>query len=169
MKFARIVTTLFVMILLTTLSGCSSKKETSDQAPPQKADLANPSSHKGDAVEASPQDEADASMLKASVLAHVKVGDYTSIYKEASTGFRAVGTEGQFLAMWQNQLQETGAFTDAKEISHKVRPQDKFLVYIYDVKYEKMHKALRLTFGRSKKGVMELTGINQTELPKAAK
>ena len=103
------------------------------------------------------------------MMAHVKAGEYSAMYKEASAGFKEVGTEQQFIAMWQNQLQETGAFKDAKEIGHTVRPDDKFLVFTYDVQYEKMRKALTLTFGRSKKGVMELTGFNQKEFPATAK
>lgn len=171
MTHIRTTNAIALMILLAVLPGCSSKKENADQvrAPhqvltsasktPTKADASNPVD-----VVASPQDEADAAILKKIVLAHLKAGDFSAIYKEASAGFREVGQEQQFVALWQKQLQQTGAFKDAKEVSHTVRPQDKFLVFIYRVQYEKASRELRLTFGRSKKGKMELTGINQREI-----
>jgi hypothetical protein len=160
-----------LMIMLSTLPGCSPKKEKADQAKPQQQAAPAPLTKAGDAqapqtpqAAASPQDIADAAILKEKVLAQVKAGDFSAIYREASEGFREIGQEQQFLALWQKQLQQTGAFKEAKEVSHTVRPQDKFLVFIYNVKYEKAGKELRLTFGRSKKGKMELTGINLSDI-----
>ncbi len=157
------------VIIFAGLAGCSSKKE---KAPlPQQAALSSASKTKPiagvaqtPATAASPQDEADAAILKQKVLMQVKAADFSAIYKEASAGFREVGPENQFTGLWQLQLKETGPFKDAKEVSHSVRPQDKFLIYIYHVQYEKVKKELRLTFGRSKKGKMELTGINHKEI-----
>ena len=172
MNYVRITTAVTLMIILAALPGCSSKKEKTEQAQapqhamssaskiPAKAGEAPPNA----VVTASPQDEADAAKLKEKVLAQVKAGDFSAIYKDASAGFREVGPETQFVALWRQQLQQTGAFKEVKEISHTVRPQDKFLVFNYHVQYEKAKKELRLTFGRSKKGKMELTGINQREI-----
>jgi hypothetical protein len=169
-----IITSVVLAICMTGLSGCGAKKEKAGQAPAQKAPAqqavqaqqqkGQAQQQKGQAVVASPRDEADAAPLKERVLAQYKAGDYAAIYREASTGFRAVGPETQFIALWAKQHQETGAFKDAKEVSHTVRPQDKFLIYIYHVQYANKKKQLRLTFGRSNKGKMELTGINQTEI-----
>ena len=164
MKYMRHVTTVFLILSITALSGCNSKQEKTGQ----KTNAANPL-QKGDTGKAGPLDETEAAALKDRVLARVKGGEFSAIYKDASDGFRAVGPEQRFLEVWQRQQEETGAFKDAKEISHTVRPDDKFQVFVYDVGYEKKHKALRLTFGRSKKGVMELTGINQKDVPTTAK
>lgn len=167
MNHVRITATVVFLIMLTTLPGCSSKKEKANQ-PQQPLQSAASSSKKAanqqaSQVVASPQDEADAALLKVKVLAQVKARDFAAIYREASDGFRKVGPEDKFVALWQQQLQQTGPFKEAKEFSHTVRPDDKFLVFIYKVQYEKAGKALRLTFGRSKQGKMELTGINQSD------
>lgn len=171
MNYLRIATPVILMIMLAALPGCDSKKEKADQAkPPQQAVPATPQkpgaaqAPQAPQVAASPQDEADAAKLKEKVLAQVKAGDFSAIYKEASAGFREVGPEAQFVGLWRQQLKQTGAFKEAKEVSHTVRPQDRFLVYIHHVQYEKARKELRFTFGRSKKGKMELTGINQREI-----
>ena len=169
MIHVRTTSTVVLMIILAVLPGCSSKKEKADQAQPQQQMMTSASKTSGPAqakaaVSASPQDEADAAILKKKVLAQVKAGEFSAIYREASAGFREVGPEEQFAGLWEQQLKRTGAFKDSKEISHSVRPQDKFIVYIYQVQYDKAKKELQLTFGRSKKGKMELTGINQREI-----
>ena len=165
MNHVRITTTVVFMILLSAVTGCSKKEKASQpQAPQQTATTSSKKTPpQTGPVVAPPQDEADAAPLKAKVLAQLKTGDFASIYKDASEGFRKVGAEKQFVDLWQKQLQMTGPFKDAKEISHTVRPGDKFIIFIYKVTYEKNSKALRLTFGRSEKGKMELTGINQSD------
>lgn len=168
MKIPSIITAAVLAICMTGLSGCGSKKEkASSQAPAQKppvqqADQAPP--QKGGPLVAPPRDEADVAPLKERILAQYKAGDYAAIYREASAGFREVGPEPQFIALWKKQIVETGPFKEAKEVSHSVRPDDKFLLYTYHVQYLNKKKQLRLTFGRSNKGKMELTGINQTEI-----
>jgi hypothetical protein len=163
MDYAGTITIVFLMILLTILPGCDSKKKNVAQTTPQNVNQTQPLQKAGD-VKATFQDEAEASAARTRVLTQIKRGDFNTIYEEASAGFKDVGHKQQFLALWNKQLQETGAFKEAKEISHTVRPADKFLVYTYNVKYEKKPKELRLTFGRTKNGKMELTGINQTDL-----
>lgn len=117
-------------------------------------------------VKADPRNEADVVPVRDRVLAHYKSGDFETIYQEASKGFREVGPKEQFVALWKNQFEQTGAVKDFKETGHNIRPADKFLIFIYRVQYEKMPKELRLTFGRSKDGKTELTGIHQTDINK---
>jgi len=169
MKYIYSVTIVFLLILIAALPGCNSNKEKTEQAPLKNSGKPTAPLQKEGAVVASPRDITDVTPLKDRVLTLFKGAEFSTIYKEASAGFRDVGPEQQFLEMWQQQRMDTGAFKDAKEVSHTIRPADKFLVFIYDVNYENTHKALRLTFGRSKKGVMELTGINQSDLPIAGK
>lgn len=156
------------VMLLLVLAGCSSKKESATQAPAQSKEQAQAQvpaqAQPQNVAPASPRDEADATPVRDKVLAHVKKGEFASIYREASPGFREVGPEQKFMELWNRQLADTGPFKDAKQVSHSVRPQDKFQVFVYNVQYEKKQKQLRLTFGRSKKGVFELTGINQTDI-----
>jgi len=155
MKNLFAVTTVSVVILLATLPGCDRKKDKSGQwrAEQNNSDVAVPSS-----------DEADASVAKDRVLLHLKAGDFSSVFREASPGFREIGKEENFMALWQQQLQDTGVFKEFKEISHAVRPEDKHFVFIYHIQYENAKKELRLVFGRSKNGKMELTGIHQTDM-----
>jgi len=125
-------------------------------------------------VKANPRDEADVVPVRDRVLAHYEAGDFAAIYQEASKGFREVGSKEQFVALWKNQLEQTGAIRSYKETNHGIRPTDRFLIFTYRVQYEKIPKELRLTFGRStagklqlfggsKGGKMELTGIHQTD------
>ena len=154
-----------LLIVLTAAAGCGKDQEKSGQAAPQQAGQ-SPVAQAGKpaAVVASAQDEAEASVAKEQVIKYIKSNDFSSIYKQASAGFRQVGSEQQFIALWQKQLQETGAFKSAKQVSQSVRPADKFLLFTYQVQYANMIKELRLTFGRSKGGKLELTGINQKQI-----
>lgn len=171
MIYSRTITSAILIIFLAALPGCKSRQDKTAQAPEQKNSqaLSQPASVKpqqpAGPVVAPPQDEAEAeaAAAKTRVLSQVKNGEFAAIYKEASAGFKEVGPEEQFIAQWNKQLQETGAFKSAKESSHTVRPSDKFIVFSYAVQYEKKKKELVLTFGRSKKGKMELTGINQRD------
>lgn len=170
MIYSRTITPVILIIFLSALPGCKSKQDKAGQAPEQKnaQELSlpapvQPPSPAGPAV-ALPQDESEAAAVKARVLSQVKNGEFAAIYKEASAGFKAVGPEEQFIAQWNKQLQETGAFKEAKESGHTVRSTDKFIVFSYVVQYARKKKELVLTFGRSKKGKMELTGINQREI-----
>jgi hypothetical protein len=163
MNHIHITTSIAFMIMLAALPGCNSKKEKANQ--PQTPLQSSSTSSKKASIQpvAPPQDEADAALLKVKVIAKLKGGDFAGIYKDASDGFRKVGPEEKFVALWQQQQQQTGPFKEAKEISHTVRPEDKFLLFIYKIQYEKANKAVRITFGRSKDGKMELTGINQRD------
>ena len=170
MTYSRTIAPAILIIFLAALPGCKSKQDKTGQAPEQKnaQGLSQPApvqpQQSAGPVVAPPQDEAEAAMVKTRVLSQVKNGEFAAIYKEASAGFKAVGPEEQFIAQWNKQLQETGAFKDAKESGHTVRSTDKFIVFSYVVQYERKKKELVLTVGRSKKGKMELTGINQREI-----
>ncbi|MDR3581342.1 MAG: hypothetical protein P4L44_15385 [Oryzomonas sp.] len=144
-------------------AGCSRKEQRPAQASQQKKD-----------VIADPRDEIDVVPVRDRVLEHYKAGNFEAIYQEASKGFRQVGQKEQFVALWKNQLEQTGAIKDFKETGHGIRPADKFLIFTYHVQYEKMPKELRMIFGRSdagkmqpfgrsNDGKMELTGIHQTD------
>jgi hypothetical protein len=159
-----------MMTVFAALSGCSKKEKEKASETQSVQNAAQPAAPgKSSPATSSPQDEAEADTLKTQVLAQVKNKDFAGIYRGASAGFREVGPEDRFVAAWDKQLLETGAFKDARQTSHAVRPTDKFQVYTYLVRYENMNKELRLIFGRSSKGKMELTGINQHAIPAAVK
>ncbi len=163
----QVIILILIAGMLAALSGCSSKEEkqaTPALPAPAAPQQAGQASLPHAPVPADPLDEKEVVPLKSRMLEHVKAQEFGAIYDEASDGFRKVGAREQFVALWQQQLQQTGAFKSASEISHTVRPTDRFLLFIYSVKYEKMVKNLRLTFGRSTKGgKLELTGINQSD------
>lgn len=152
------------LVLLVALAGCSKKENAQAPAPSAPQPQAAGAAPKATAATPEQRDEAEAGVVRDRVLAQVKQGQFAEIYRQASAGFREVGAEQRFVDLWRRQVEETGAFKDAKLLEHSVRPQDKFQVFIYAVEYEKKAKQLRLVIGRSKKGAFELTGINQTEL-----
>lgn len=170
MNNASSIAKISLLILLAAASGCGQNKEKSSQAVPAQAgqpqsspDGQTAAPQKG-ALVASPQDASDAAIAKEQVINSLKASDFGAIYKQASAGFREVGSEQQFIALWQKQLLETGAFKEAKQTSQSIRPADRFLLFTYQVQYANMSKELRLTFGRSKAGKLELTGINQKQI-----
>jgi len=166
-RYVKRIVPVFLVTCLGVVPACSKK----DTALQQKSAQSPISSAHGKMQQipanlavAPPKDEAEAATARTRVLSQVKNKEFSAIYKEASSGFREIGPEEQFIAQWNKQLQETGEFKESKEVSHLVRPADKFIVYTYAVTYENKNKELRLTFGRSKNGKMELTGINQKEV-----
>ncbi len=168
MNNVRITTVTALIIMLAALPGCNSKKEKAEQAPlplqasPSSARTAAEAAKKA-VVIVPDKDEEDSSKLKSMVLEQLKKNDFAAVYKSASEGFRKVGAEQVFVALWQKQLQDTGAFKEAKEVSQAIRPDDKALAVIFKVQYEKASKSLRMIFGRNKDGKMELIGINQRD------
>ena len=170
MNNVRIAPTIALIIMLAALPGCSSKKEKAAQAPsplqaaPSTARTATGAVTANKAVVIVPDKDAeDSAKLKIFVLEQLTKNDFAAIYKSASEGFRKVGAEKEFVVLWQKQLQQTGAFKEAKEVSQAIRPEDKALAVIFKVQYEKASKSLRLIFGRNKDGKMELIGINQRD------
>ena len=161
MNHVRITTTVALMIALAALPGCSSKKEKGEQAPPPQQ--GSPAIPPKAVVVTPPKDLDDTKALKEKVLLHLKDADFAAIYREASDGFRKVGAEKQFVGLWQKQLEQTGPFVEAQEVSQAIRSEDKALAFIFKVRYEKASKSVRLIFGRAKDGKMELIGINQRD------
>ncbi len=170
MNNASSIAKISLFVLLVAASGCGQNKDKSSQATPaqagqpQSSPAAKTSPQANGALVASAQDASDAATAKEQVINSLKTSDFSAIYKQASTGFRQVGSEQQFIALWQKQLLETGAFKEAKQTSQSIRPADGFLLFTYQVQYANMAKELRLTFGRSKAGKLELTGINQKQI-----
>lgn len=169
MNFFRTITPAILLFMLAMLPGCNSKKEQAEQvplpqpvpaAPTKTGGVASPSKA---AIVIPTQDEADAVALNKKVMELLLANDFAAIYKNASDGFKKVGTEKAFVELWQKQLQQTGPFREAKEVSFAVRAEDKALATIYKVQYEKASKSVRLITGRSKGGKMELIGINQRD------
>lgn len=168
MKHAIIRMLVVSAVVVAATAGCSRKEQQPAQAPaiqpgatPQQA--GQPPQQKGE-VKAAPQDEVDVVPVRDGVLSHYKDGDFEAVYRDASPGFREVGPKEQFVALWKQQFEQTGAIKTITETGHSIRPTDRFLIFIYRVQYEKMQKYLRLTFGRSTDGKkMELTGINQSD------
>ncbi len=161
----------FFLFICAFFFGCSSKKSDPASGVSKKSTYLQHSSVRGTAglpgtaaLVATPRDQGDAASAKERIISQIKKSDYAVIYKEASAGFRAVGPEEQFVAQWNKQLLETGPFKGIKETAATVRASDGFIIYLFAVQYEKKNKELRLTFGRSKKDKMELTGINQHEI-----
>ena len=171
MNNVRITTTVALMSMLAVLPGCNSKKEQAApaQAPPvqavtssaQTAEMA--AAAKKGVVIIPTKDHEEANKLKARVLEQLLKNDFAGIYKDASEGFRKVGTEKQFVELWQKQLQQTGPIKEAHEVKQEIRTTDKALAAIYKVQYEKASKALRMIFARNKDGKLELIGINQRD------
>ena len=171
--FPKYLSSAIIFLLLTVaVFGCSSQKNDSTSGSAQKNSQQQHSSARGAgkplaaAVVATPRDQAEAATVKDRVVSQLQKTEFTAIYKEASAGFREVGPEEQFVAQWNKQLLETGQLKNIKETAHTVRPSDGFIVYLFTAQYENMTKEVRLTFGRSKKDKMELTGINQHAIKK---
>ena len=172
--FSKYLSPAVIFLLLTVaVFGCSSQKNDPASGAAQKNSQQQHSSARGvgkppaaAAVVATPRDQSEAATVKDRVVSQLQKSEFTAIYKEASAGFREVGPEEQFVAQWNKQLLETGQLKNIKETAHTVRPSDGFIVYLFTAQYEKMTKEVRLTFGRSKKDRMELTGINQHAIKK---
>jgi hypothetical protein len=146
-------------LLFVSLTACNSRKEqkaavpqANQQAPVQELPVA-------------PTDKADADAAAARVIEQFRAGDFSGIYRQASEGFRAVGTEGQFVGAARNARTRTGPVREVRLLKYYGRV-DKFTVYLYEVRYDKVSSELRLSFGRSKSGTMELCGLNQRDLTK---
>lgn len=150
MNCLRLSTTIFLLIALFTISGCtSSEKSGADQ--------------QGKA--ASPQDQADARTAALHVLSQFEAGQFAQIYQEASPGFKQIGTEPQFVAKFQQALQKTGPLKNPKETSFATLPGKGF-VLVYRLENEFFTTDMRISFARSPSGKMELAGLNQHDEPK---
>lgn len=155
MNFLRLSTTAFLLIVLSTVVGCTSKEE---KGAGQQGKTAAP-------VAASPQDQNDARTAALHVLSQFEAGQFAQIYQEASSGFKKIGAEPQFVAKFQQARQNTGPLKNPKEISFATL-SGKGHVLIYRLENELFKTDLRISFARSKNGKMELAGLNQHDEPK---
>jgi hypothetical protein len=158
-----------LLILVVTHIGCKSKQE----APGSNAavqsqnagSMKNISGGKSAAVPAiPPKDMADARAAAIRVLDLLDKGDYSTIYKEASDGFKQIGPEAAFAAQFQRSRQKIGGFKKPQETNFAMRP-DKIYVLVYSVVNKHFKTEVRLSFSRSKSGKMELAGLNQHDEP----
>lgn len=159
MKPVRYVAGVVLLTAFIACAGCGSKKEKDVAAVP------GPSPQKPAAVAVAPQEKAEVSAVAAKVLTQFKSGEFAAIYKAASSGFKEIGTEDGFVATMEHTRKKTGAIKDVKEVNFVTSP-DKFYFIVYHVQYDNIKSELRLSFGRSKSGVMELCGLNQKDIIK---
>lgn len=155
----------FLIMLFFIIVGCKSKQETpaaKPAAPPPKSGEIKAISGQNAAGTpvTSPRDKSDAEAAAARVLSQMEAGDFAAIYKEASPGFKQIGSESLFVAKFQQTRQKTGPFKKPQEISIVTLPDETY-VLVYRLENERFKTERRLTFDRSKSGKMELFGLNQ--------
>lgn len=161
MKHYQYVVLSSLLFATSLISACNSKNEQNPVPAPAK-----PAQIQQVPIKTVPvisRDKADADVVTAQVLAQFKAGDFKSIYRNASTGFQEIGTEGQFVGVSQQTRAKTGPVKAIKEIKY-FGLVGNFTVYLYEVRYDNVVSELRLSFGRSKSGKMELCGLNQRDI-----
>lgn len=107
-----------------------------------------------------PKDKQDAQAAAAHVLALMQTGDFAGIYRDASAGFKQIGSEGQFVGKFQQTRQNVGVLEKPREIGVSSLP-GKGYIFTYRLENERYNSDVRLTFARSPNGKMELAGLNQ--------
>lgn len=158
------------LVAVVTLIGCKSKQDAPEKnsvALQQNAgDVKYVSGQNASgSVETKPQDKADAEAAATHVISQFLAGEFSAIYNEATSGFKAIGSEAQFVAKYQQTRQETGLLGNPKETSFATRP-DNAHVLVYRLENERIISDVRLTFEGSKNGKMTLAGLNQHSEPK---
>jgi len=165
MSNVRCFTTAVLLAGIATTFGCQSNQEATPAksvAPAQDAGAIKSTSGQvaGGAVVISAVDRTDAETAAARVLGQMEAGDFSALYKEASPGFKKIGTEAAFVAKFQQTRQKTGPFKGYQQSSFVTRP-DQREVLVYRLENDRFQTERRLTFERSKDGKMELFGLNQ--------
>jgi len=169
MNCLRKCTTLVFLFFLVVSFGCKKKEET----PVTKAPAASggdqtkviSGQNAAGEIATSPQDKVDAEAAAARVISQMEAGEFSAIYKEASPGFRKIGSEELFVAKFQQTRQKTGPLKKPRQISFVTRPGN-IHVLVYRLESERFTTDRRLTFDRAKSGKMELFGLNQHDDPK---
>ena len=174
MNSIRCLTTALVLAGIATTCGCQSKQE----APPAKSvapaqdagakktmqDAAAIKSMSGQVAGGraaiSAADRADAEAAAARVLGQMEGGEFSALYREASPGFKKIGSEAAFVEKFQQTHQKTGPLQGPKLTSFAPGP-DRTHVLVYRLQNERFKTERRLTFARSQGGKMELFGLNQ--------
>ena len=90
----------------------------------------------------------------------MQTGDFATIYRDASAGFKQIGSEGQFVGKFQQTRQNVGVLEKPREIGVSTLP-GKGYIFTYRLENERYNSDVRLTFARSGNGKMELAGLNQ--------
>jgi len=165
MKTVRCIKTAFLLVMMLSLIGCTSKQDksgTNSGAPQEKTATpatAPPQSKTGAPV-VPPVDKADAQAAAILVLDLMERGDFPAIYRDAAAGFKQIGSESQFVAKFQQTRTSVGVLKNPRQISFGTLP-GKGYVIIYRLENERYKSDIRLSFARSQSGKMELAGLNQ--------
>ena len=96
---------------------------------------------------------------------HVQIqqGDYSAIYNEATLGFKAQGSEAEFIRFMTDYRQRTGAFKKATQVVFEVGMDStpaEIYSFIYDLEFENGHLTEKLTLTPSDTGKMQLRALN---------
>ena len=151
----------FLVLVSIALFGCKSKQEqpgTGGTAPQGKPGSTAQDKAAGPVV--SPQEKAEVTAAAAKVLAQFTAGDFAMVYKNATPGFKQIGSESQFVEKFQQTRQKVGLLKNPKEISFETLP-NKIHVLVYRLENDHYISDLRLSFAREKNGTMGLAGLNQ--------
>ena len=173
------IKTALLLMAIAAAAGCKSKQETPAGVAKQPVQGANSSARSQNPADKKfvsgenasggptipPKDLADVRAASLRVLAQLEAGDFPTIYKEASPGFKQIGPEAGFVAKFSQTRQKVGVLKNPKEISIGVRP-DKSYVMVFNVQNDHFKTDMRLSFTRSGDGGMELAGLNQHDEPK---
>jgi hypothetical protein len=164
MNYIRLGTSAFMLAVLLLMFGCKSRQEqagTNPPAPPGNTAASAVAPHgKNGPTAASTQDMATARSLAVRVLAQVEAGDFAAVYRDASAGFKSIGSESQFVSKFQQTRLRVGVLKNPRETSATVLP-GKGIVLVYRVENERYNTDMRLSFSPSPSGKMELSGLNQ--------
>jgi hypothetical protein len=160
MNFVRCALPVCMLMVSISIIGCKSKQDQSGAGSGKPGSSAANTKDKVAAPAASPQEKEEARAAATKYLAQFTAGDFAGLYKNATPGFKQIGTESQFVEKFQQTRQKVGALKNPKEISFETRP-NKSHVLVYRLENDHYVTDMRLTFIRSKSGKMELDGLNQ--------
>jgi hypothetical protein len=170
MHYVRCISIAFLVATLTVVAGCESKKEKPPAGPAVSTDNKTvsppvPVQNSPAAVSASEKDKADARTAAQHTLVQLDAGDFAAVYREASAGFKKIGSEPAFINKFQQTRLKTGVLKAPKEISFVTRPGSVH-VLVYRVQNERFVTDMRLSYQRGPNGTMELAGLNQHDEPR---
>lgn len=165
MNNVRCFTTALVLAGIATSYGCQSRQEAAPAksgAPAQDARAIKSvwGQVAGGAVAISAADKAEVQAAAARVLGQMEAGEFSTLYREASSGFKQIGSEAAFVEKFQQTRRQTGPLKGLQQSSFVSRP-DQSHVLVYRLENDRFKTERRLTIARSKGGKMELSGLNQ--------
>lgn len=160
MNGVRCVLPAFLLIAAITVTGCKAKQEQPSAGSEKPGADSVQTTDKAAAPVASPQEKDDARAAAATVLEQFAAGNFAAIYKNATPGFKQIGSESQFVEKFQQTRLKVGALKNPKESSFETRP-DNSHVLVYRLQNDHYNSDLRLTFVRAADGKMGLSGLNQ--------